>query len=70
MVAAVAVAVAIAVAAVAIIPVVADLPVGENLQDHLFYEFSIGVNQTVSATEAVQESLWTRMQLNLFGSGP
>ncbi|GFO03625.1 glucose dehydrogenase [acceptor] [Plakobranchus ocellatus] len=51
------------------IPVVADLPVGENLQDHLFYEFSIGVNQTVSATEAVQESLWTQLKLKLFGSG-
>ncbi|RUS77000.1 hypothetical protein EGW08_015225 [Elysia chlorotica] len=51
------------------IPVVADLPVGLNLQDHLFYEFPIAVNQTVSATQAVQESLWTKMQLKLFGTG-
>lgn len=51
------------------IPTVADLPVGQNLQDHLFYEYSIGVNQTVSATEAVQESLWTKLQLKLFGTG-
>ena len=51
------------------ISVVADLPVGQNLQDHLFYEYSIGVNRTVSAPQSVQESLWTRMQLKLFGSG-
>jgi len=51
------------------IPVVADLPVGENLHDHLFFEYSIGLNTTVSATPEIQESLWTQLKLNLFGSG-
>ncbi|XP_012943342.1 glucose dehydrogenase [FAD, quinone] [Aplysia californica] len=51
------------------IPVVADLPVGENLHDHLFFEYSIGLNTTVSATPAIQESWWTDMKLRLFGSG-
>ncbi|CAL1542137.1 unnamed protein product [Lymnaea stagnalis] len=51
------------------IPVLADLPVGYNLQDHLFYEYPIGINETLSATKAIQESLWTRLQYKLFGSG-
>ncbi|XP_055888119.1 glucose dehydrogenase [FAD, quinone]-like [Biomphalaria glabrata] len=51
------------------IPVVADLPVGSNLQDHLFYEYSIGLNQTVSASPEKLDSLWSLLQLKLFGSG-
>lgn len=51
------------------IPVIADLPVGQNLQDHLFFEFSIALDQAVSATKEVQESLWTWLKLKLFGTG-
>ncbi|XP_059154343.1 glucose dehydrogenase [FAD, quinone]-like [Physella acuta] len=51
------------------IPVVADLPVGSNLQDHLFFEYSIGLNQTVSATPDQIDSLWSRLQVQLFGTG-
>ncbi|CAG5121967.1 unnamed protein product, partial [Candidula unifasciata] len=51
------------------IPVVADLPVGQNLQDHLFFEYSIGLDEVVSATKEIQESLWTWLKLKLFGTG-
>ncbi|KAH9503663.1 hypothetical protein Btru_067115 [Bulinus truncatus] len=50
------------------IPVVSDLPVGANLQDHLFYEYSIGVNKTVSATPEKINSLWSRIEVSLFGT--
>uniref|UniRef100_A0A0B7B9R8 Glucose-methanol-choline oxidoreductase N-terminal domain-containing protein n=1 Tax=Arion vulgaris TaxID=1028688 RepID=A0A0B7B9R8_9EUPU len=51
------------------IPVVSDLPVGQNLQDHLFFEYSIALDEAVSATKEVQESIWTWLKLKLFGSG-
>lgn len=51
------------------IPVVSDLPVGKNLQDHLFFEYSIGVNKSVSATPEWQESLLSQIQYRLFGTG-
>ncbi|BFZ25271.1 hypothetical protein BsWGS_28310 [Bradybaena similaris] len=51
------------------IPVIADLPVGQNLQDHLFFEYSIALDEVVSATVEVQESWWTWLKLKLFGGG-
>ncbi|KAL3868340.1 hypothetical protein ACJMK2_041157 [Sinanodonta woodiana] len=51
------------------IPVIADLPVGENLQDHLMLGIPTGVNITGSFTENAVSSWWTYVQYFLFGTG-
>ncbi|KAL3868337.1 hypothetical protein ACJMK2_041154 [Sinanodonta woodiana] len=51
------------------IPVIADLPVGENLQDHLMLGIPTGVNITGSFTEKAVSSWWTYVQYFLFGTG-
>ncbi|BFZ25270.1 hypothetical protein BsWGS_28309 [Bradybaena similaris] len=51
------------------IPLVADLPVGANLQDHLYFEFCVGINQSLTANKEMQQSFWTQAQHKLFGSG-
>ena len=51
------------------IDVVADLPVGENLQDHLmFFAFS-PMNQDIGLSSSRVSSLKSKMQYYLFGSG-
>ncbi|KAK7090676.1 L-sorbose 1-dehydrogenase-like [Littorina saxatilis] len=52
------------------IPLVADLPVGENLQDHLFFDYQVTLNQPISLTDNDRSSVWTALQLKLFGRGP
>ncbi|KAH9499671.1 hypothetical protein Btru_074385 [Bulinus truncatus] len=47
------------------IPLVADLPVGQNLQDHVFSEFDSRVNEG-----AVLTSHWANMEYKLLKSGP
>uniref|UniRef100_A0A0B7ANQ3 Glucose-methanol-choline oxidoreductase N-terminal domain-containing protein n=1 Tax=Arion vulgaris TaxID=1028688 RepID=A0A0B7ANQ3_9EUPU len=51
------------------IPVVADLPVGDNLQDHLYYDFCVGINQSMTATRELQQSFLVQAQYKLFGTG-
>ncbi|CAG5127512.1 unnamed protein product, partial [Candidula unifasciata] len=51
------------------IPVVADLPVGHNLQDHLMFDIGIKVSQPITATWASIGSVWTTLQYKLFGAG-
>ncbi|XP_076442482.1 alcohol dehydrogenase [acceptor]-like [Babylonia areolata] len=51
------------------IPVVADLPVGENLQDHLMFLYQVGVREPVSATPEQLNSFWTWLQHALFKTG-
>ncbi|XP_033739503.1 glucose dehydrogenase [FAD, quinone]-like [Pecten maximus] len=52
------------------IPVVADLPVGENLRDHLMFVFRQLTNTSYSTTEEEAESVIGRLQFHIFGKGP
>ena len=52
------------------IPVKADLPVGQNLQDHLMVLMFTKINRSLGITENVRESLWTKIRYNVFGTGP
>ncbi|KAL3868338.1 hypothetical protein ACJMK2_041155 [Sinanodonta woodiana] len=51
------------------IPVIADLPVVDNLQDHLMLAVTAGVNITGSFTKKAMSSWWTFAQYFLFGTG-
>ncbi|KAK3585264.1 hypothetical protein CHS0354_006316 [Potamilus streckersoni] len=51
------------------IPLIANLPVGENLQDHLMLTVPTGINITGSVTENAMSSWWTIAQYFLFGTG-
>ncbi|KAK7491337.1 hypothetical protein BaRGS_00017438 [Batillaria attramentaria] len=51
------------------IPLVADLPVGENLQDHVAFDYHVGLKQPVAVTTEQLFSLWTRLQYRLFRTG-
>ena len=51
------------------IPVVADLPVGDNLQDHLFFDYHVGLKEAVSVTTDNLNSFWTWLQYTVFKTG-
>ncbi|XP_062579973.1 L-sorbose 1-dehydrogenase-like isoform X2 [Saccostrea cucullata] len=51
------------------IPVVADLPVGKNLQDHMMFPVMIQVNESISGSDWVY-GWWSQLQYVLFRSGP
>ncbi|XP_060071667.1 glucose dehydrogenase [FAD, quinone]-like [Ylistrum balloti] len=51
------------------IKVEADLPVGNNLQDHLLAPLTFPVNVTSPITLEKLTSRWTRMQYDIFGKG-
>ena len=52
------------------IPVVANLPVGENLQDHV-YPFGIEyfVKEKIAITDEQAKSLWSLLDYMIFGLG-
>ena len=52
------------------IPVVMDLPVGNNLQDHQQMSVCTKTKSPGSITPESMDSLWSRINYNLFGSGP
>uniref|UniRef100_A0A0B7BKU3 Glucose-methanol-choline oxidoreductase N-terminal domain-containing protein n=1 Tax=Arion vulgaris TaxID=1028688 RepID=A0A0B7BKU3_9EUPU len=52
------------------IPVVADLPVGQNLQDHLMFDMSVTIKEPLTPTLESLESIWTKLQYMIFGTGP
>ncbi|KAK3729281.1 hypothetical protein RRG08_020154 [Elysia crispata] len=52
------------------IPVVAELPVGENLQDHVATELQVGITEPLSRTASGLASLWSLLQYKLLGTGP
>ncbi|XP_060082037.1 L-sorbose 1-dehydrogenase-like [Ylistrum balloti] len=52
------------------IPVVADLPVGENLRDHLMFAFRQLTNTSYSTTDEEAESLVERIRYHVLGNGP
>ncbi|KAH9525158.1 hypothetical protein Btru_000505, partial [Bulinus truncatus] len=51
------------------IPVVADLPVGENLQDHMWFDIGVKVREPITATFDEADSWWSNLKYNLFGTG-
>nr|KAG5712312.1 hypothetical protein BaRGS_023891 [Batillaria attramentaria] len=51
------------------IPVVADLPVGDNLHDHVFFDYHVAVKEPVGVTPAELTSFWTWLQYKLFKTG-
>ncbi|GFO28419.1 glucose dehydrogenase [Plakobranchus ocellatus] len=51
------------------IPVAADLPVGENLQDHVMVDIAVMINESYSYRMDDFTSPWALMQYYLFGSG-
>ncbi|XP_076442479.1 glucose dehydrogenase [FAD, quinone]-like [Babylonia areolata] len=51
------------------IPVVVDLPVGENLQDHLAFDYQVGVREPVTTTPEQLSSFWTWLKYTLFKTG-
>ena len=51
------------------IPVIADLPVGDNLQDHLYVETFFSVDHPVSLTPATATSYKTTLHYGLNGGG-
>ncbi|XP_053402715.1 glucose dehydrogenase [FAD, quinone]-like [Mercenaria mercenaria] len=52
------------------IPAVADLPVGDNLQDHQAYALYSKINRSIGLTPTLMTSFWTFIEYQLFGSGP
>ena len=52
------------------IEVVADLPVGQNLQDHQMTLMFSNINQKISITGGSKTSMLSKIKYNLFGSGP
>ena len=51
------------------IPVVADLPVGENLQDHLYLDLVASIEQPLSWKLADYTSWWSTLNYQFFGTG-
>ena len=51
------------------IDVKADLPVGQNLQDHQVVLMFTKINSSISLTQNLLENWWTKLQYKLFGSG-
>jgi len=51
------------------IPVVADLPAGDNMHDHVFFDYQVGLKEPVSVTPAQLTSFWTWLQYTLFKTG-
>lgn len=49
---------------------IADLPVGQNLQDHQFVLMNSKIKTPISITDNLKESLWTKIQYHIFGKGP
>ena len=52
------------------IDVVADLPVGQNLKDHQMVFLFTRINSSYSITTSLQETLWSKLKYNVFGTGP
>lgn len=50
------------------IPLVANLPVGKNLQDHMMFPAMIHVNESISGSDWVY-GFWSQLKYSLFRSG-
>ncbi|KAK7102208.1 hypothetical protein V1264_020463 [Littorina saxatilis] len=51
------------------IPVVSDIPVGENLQDHLYVDYGIGINTSAGITLDKLNSVWEKIKYQTLGEG-
>ncbi|XP_076077854.1 glucose dehydrogenase [FAD, quinone]-like isoform X2 [Mytilus galloprovincialis] len=51
------------------IPIVVDLPVGENLQDHYQIFMKFLINKPYSPTSDATASLWNKLQYHILGKG-
>lgn len=51
------------------IPVVANLSVGENLHDHVFFDLAASIDEPLSWTVSAYTSWWSKLQYHLFGTG-
>ncbi|KAH9499672.1 hypothetical protein Btru_074386 [Bulinus truncatus] len=52
------------------IPLVADLPVGQNLQDHIYTYFQFGFNDSTTSLFTKIAPVWSTVEYYLFQTGP
>ncbi|CAG5124865.1 unnamed protein product, partial [Candidula unifasciata] len=52
------------------IPIVADLPVGQNLQDHLYFEVGVRIKEPLTTPPSEAITWRTKLQYALFRTGP
>ncbi|CAG5127880.1 unnamed protein product [Candidula unifasciata] len=52
------------------IPVVADLPVGQNLQDHMWFDMGVRIREPITNSWPRVKTFWSQLQYKLFGTGP
>jgi choline dehydrogenase len=52
------------------IPVLVDLPVGNNMHDHQMVFLFSKITKPISLSDDLLNSFWTRLRYNLFGTGP
>ncbi|KAH9499667.1 hypothetical protein Btru_074379, partial [Bulinus truncatus] len=52
------------------IPLVADLPVGQNLQDHVYTYFQFGFNDSTTSLFTKIAPFWSAVEYSLFQTGP
>ena len=51
------------------IPVIADLPVGSNMEDHLLFLFRQKINQSYGINSDTMNNSLAKLQYNLLGKG-
>jgi len=51
------------------IPVIADLPVGSNMEDHLLFLFRQKINQSYGINSDTMNNPLTKLQYNLLSTG-
>ena len=51
------------------IPVIADLPVGSNMEDHLQFLYRQKINQSYGINSDTMNNPLTKLQYNLLGKG-
>ncbi|BFZ09698.1 hypothetical protein BsWGS_12737 [Bradybaena similaris] len=51
------------------IPVVADLPVGNNLQDRVMFDYPVAIAQPITITPERLQSFWEQVKYRLVGKG-
>ncbi|CAG5127881.1 unnamed protein product [Candidula unifasciata] len=52
------------------IPVIADLPVGQNLQDHVLFDLAVRIKEALTIPLTGILTWWTKLQYIMFRSGP
>ncbi|CAG5124864.1 unnamed protein product [Candidula unifasciata] len=52
------------------IPVVVDLPVGQNLQDHMFFDMGVRIREPLTSAWQDFKNWWSQQQFKWFGTGP